>query len=57
VDKLLGLAEAGDLKAVMYAIDRIMGKPQQSVEADVQTDGRMKVVIEYANADAPGDAA
>ena len=30
-DKLISLIEEGDLKAIEYAIDRLEGKPQQSI--------------------------
>jgi hypothetical protein len=40
VDKLLDLAEEGDIKALCYAMDRVMGKPTQTVDADLTTGGQ-----------------
>lgn len=36
-----------DFKAASYLLDRILGKPTQAVEAEVETDGRLRIVVEY----------
>jgi hypothetical protein len=35
VNKLVDLALDGDLKAIIYLFDRLDGKPQQSIAADI----------------------
>ncbi len=44
-----------DVKAASYLVDRVMGKPTQKVEADVDADIRTRIVVEYA--DTPVDPA
>lgn len=47
-----------DFRAASYLVDRILGKPPQSVEGEITQDGRLRIIIEYANrADRPADAA
>jgi hypothetical protein len=39
VDQMFNLSDQGDYRATSYLLDRILGKPTQSVEADLTTGG------------------
>jgi hypothetical protein len=49
VDKLFEMAEAGEFKAASYLVDRVLGKPRQSVDAEVTgaNGGALRIVVEY----------
>jgi len=49
VKKLVTLAEGGDLAALKYVIDRLDGKPKESIElTDGAVDERLKEIINGA---------
>ena len=46
VDRLIKQAEAGDLKAAVYLLDRIMGKPGASLlDRETSEEARPRIVI------------
>jgi ribosomal protein L17 len=48
IEKLITLAEAGDLTALKYVFDRIDGRPKESIElTDGATDTRLKEIMSY----------
>jgi hypothetical protein len=45
-DKLIALAEAGDVPALRYLIDRIDGRPKESIElTDSMVDQQLKEIM------------
>jgi hypothetical protein len=45
-DKLIALAEAGDMPALRYLIDRIDGRPKESIElTDSMVDQQLKEIM------------
>lgn len=47
--KLLDAVRGGDLEAIKYTLDRVFGKPKQSVEADIRADATFRAVVQDIN--------
>jgi len=48
IEKLIALAEGGDLSALKYLFDRIDGRPKESIElTDGAVDTRLKEIMSY----------
>lgn len=41
------MAMEGDIAALKYIYDRLDGKPLQQVQADIESDNKMEIVIEH----------
>lgn len=48
IEKLIALAEGGDLSALKYLFDRIDGRPKESIElTDGAVDTRLREIMSY----------
>ena len=52
IEILFKLAEGGDYKSAAYLVDRVLGKPRQSVDAELTgKDGEdLRITVKYADA-------